>query len=340
MRQSITSGRTQTVSSFRPGEQRWTKKPPIKPWDEQANRRNFRRWHAAMAAGAFSEAWNINDEEAQHWPSAHQLWNGTPLRGRSIDLHALHGLGDFVQMMRFVPRLNQLGCDITLNVRPELMPLLPCFSGSFRTAAETRSTRHCVAVEMMELLYALRVEPAHLPASANYLRLPPSLTTDLRERMNTGSCLPKAGVVWSGSAWDPERWIPVEHLAPLLQLKCCEWWSMQGPESAQEGDGLPLLHFDKAGKGGLLEFAAAIQNLDLLITADTLAAHIAGALGKPVWVLLKKDADWRWLKGRVDSPWYPTMRLFRQAEHGAWTAVLSQVRDAVWSAFHCHTSTI
>ncbi len=330
MYQMFTSGPIVSISKGSNSHlwQRRSTRRPSRKWNAAIDRRNFEQWHSAMVAGRFSEAWKINDENAQHWPSAHQLWNGESVAGRSIELQALHGFGDFVQMMRFVPDLNQLGCTVSFNIRPELRSLLPCFVGDFQVSEAVAPDHRCLSMEIMELLYALRVRTSDLP-TACYLKVTPALAAYAGTQMNPASRLPKVGIVWSGSTWDPERWIPEDQLKQLLELDCCEWWSMQGPESC----GLPSAHLRQVTTGGLLEFAAAIQNLDLLITVDTLAAHIAGAMGKPVWVLLKKEADWRWLRGRADSPWYPSMRLIRQTSTGDWPEVLDYVKTELEIAF-------
>ena len=296
------------------------------PWNPEKNRQRFEDWCDAMRKGDFGTAWTINDLERQHWPSAHQLWNGQPLDHASIELEARHGLGDFVQMMRFVPVLNQLGCAVSINVRPELLSIAECFSGRFTTNARwDRQSKHS-PLEIMELPYALRLQSKQLPKVTNYLHPPSELRARTRLQMNTRSGVPKIGIVWSGSSWDPERWIPFSRLQPLLGMTCCEWWAIQGGLPTSFASHPHLRHVAGYGDASLVDLAATIQALDLLITVDTLAAHIAGALGVEVWVLLKKHADWRWMQNRSDSPWYPSMRLFRQEDPGDWTGVLSAVQ--------------
>ena len=262
-------------------------------WNPDHNRRRFEDWCTAMREGESEEAWSINDREGQHWPSAHQLWNGEPLQQSTIELESRHGLGDFVQMMRFVPVLNEMGCTVSVKVRPELQALAPCFKGAFTTRALCDRPSRLHSVEIMELPYALRLHSTQLPARTSYLTLPIEVTARQRVHMGTRSGVQKIGIVWS----PPSQFHP--HLRQL------------GGQSS----------------GSLLDFAASIQALDLLITVDTLAAHIAGALGKEVWVLLKKQADWRWMQDRSDSPWYPSMRLFRQQEAGDWASVLTTVQS-------------
>jgi hypothetical protein len=198
--------------------------------------------------------------------------------------------------------------------------------GQFTTGVVSNRPVKPPSLEMMELPYALRLRIRQLPALKNYLHVPPELTAQKRLQMRTRSGVPKIGIVWSGSSWDPERWIPFDRLRPLLDMTCFDWLSMQGGLSSSFDCHPHLRGVGRYTSGSLLEFAAAIQALDLLITVDTLAAHIAGALGIEVWVLLKKRADWRWMQNRSDSPWYPSMRLFRQHEAGDWADVLSTVQ--------------
>ena len=296
-------------------------------WNPDHNRRRFEDWCTAMREGESEEAWSINDREGQHWPSAHQLWNGEPLQQGTIELESRHGLGDFVQMMRFVPVLNEMGCTVSVKVRPELQALAPCFKGAFTTRALCDRPSRLHSVEIMELPYALRLHSTQLPARTSYLTLPIEVTARQRVHMGTRSGVRKIGIVWSGSSWDPERWIPFHDLRPLLNMTCVEWWSMQGGPTPSSQFHPHLRQLGGQNSGSLVDFAASIQALDLLITVDTLAAHIAGALGKEVWVLLKKQADWRWMQDRSDSPWYPSMRLFRQQEAGDWASVLTTVQS-------------
>ncbi len=279
-----------------------------------------------MSKGNFEAAWTVNDLEGQHWPSAHQCWSGEPLTSVAVELQARHGLGDFVQMMRFVPALNELGCSVSINVRPEIRTLAAHFSGTFTLGPGRDPRRKHETLEMMELPYALRLQPDELPVSTSYLQLPSHLTADKRLQMKTGSSLPKVGIVWSGSSWDPERWISFDRLAPLLDMSCCEWWGMQESAVTSSKRHPRLRTLASHGDGSLVGLASAMHGLDLLITVDTLAAHIAGALGIEVWLLLKKHADWRWMQNRADSPWYPTMRLFRQKDPGDWHGVISTVQ--------------
>jgi len=312
-----------------PAADSWKPQDVQSRWSAAANQDAFRRWCEEMSAGQFHRAWSLNDQEREHWPSAHQLWDGRDLRNTPVHLVARHGLGDFVQMMRFVPVLKRLACNVTLSVAPPLRSLVPYFIGACDLAGSTRNAPEQVLVELMELPYALRITLDELPHYSSYLRLPAQIINKAHSQMRTGSAHPKIGVVWSGGTWDCERWISPEYLDDLLRLPEHEWWSLQRNVEAASGREGSLRSTDEITSGTLVDLAAAMYNLDLVITVDTLAAHLAGAMGKEVWVLLKRDADWRWLRKRTDSPWYPSMRLFRQTKRNDWSTVTRELGVAL-----------
>jgi ADP-heptose:LPS heptosyltransferase len=183
-----------------------------------------------------------------------------------------------------------------------------------------------VQLEVMELPYLLRVTADRLEPMSGYLQLPPAEVAAVREAMGPRR-MPRIGVVWSAGSWNPSRSVPFQELAPLLAVEGVEFWSLQGQHKAEDYDGSrPELHRDVYECGdGILRLAAVIAELDLVITVDTLAAHLAGALGVRCWVMLQHRADWRWMTKRVDTPWYPSLRLFRQSRAGDWTGVLARV---------------
>jgi tetratricopeptide (TPR) repeat protein len=183
----------------------------------------------------------------------------------------------------------------------------------------------------MSLPLAFGTELATVPASIPYLVADAELRADWAQRLGTRT-RPRIGLVWDGGRHPPGRDVPLDMLRVLLELDA-EFISLQ--KDLGEGDAGYLEEFGIAHQGELLEdfadTAALIENLDLVITVDTATAHLAGALGKPVWVLLKYAADWRWLLERTDSPWYPSARLFRQASAGDWFGVVRNLRHAAAS---------
>jgi hypothetical protein len=170
-----------------------------------------------------------------------------------------------------------------------------------------------VDVEIMELPYLFRTTLDTIPARVPYLHVDPlELPRDHR---------PTVGIVWKAGDWAGHRSIPLSQLAPLMTVPVL-WYALQGGPALDER---PPHVSAFAGATGIMEAARAMHALDLLITIDSMPAHLGGALGVPVWTLLPHEADWRWMNGRDDSPWYPTMRLFRQGSPAEWTELIRRV---------------
>ena len=298
------------------------------------------RWTAAMTRGDFERAWRQTDRIERERraleaagcfsPRPYFLtWNGTPLEGRRVLVRCSHGLGDTIQFARYVPLVRERARNVCLLVQPQLLPL-------FADAAEFGDVRngwtdetppeHDVEIEIMELAYAFRSTVETLPRRVPYLPIP-----DLDDSggdlcgLDTSPAL-NVGVLWAASDWDKTRSVSLHTLEPLGAVPGVRFYSLQqGPES-EEWRNAPLsiepLHRHTQD---IMAAAAAMRKLDLIITIDGMAAHLAGALARPVWVLLRHEADWRWMSGRTDSPWYPTMRLFRQPRPGDWQSVVEHV---------------
>ncbi len=191
-----------------------------------------------------------------------------------------------------------------------------------------------IQLEVMELPYLFRTELQHLPIAERYLRLPQDRVQQVAKLMGA-STNRRVGLVWTAGEWNSARSVPVEMMAPLLATEGCEFWNLQvsalsSEEICHTGGTLREV---EACREGILSLACAISQLDLVITVDTLASHLAGALGIPTWIMLQYAADWRWLTGTPRSPWYPSMRLFRQPSQGDWASVISEVITALdaWS---------
>ena len=257
-------------------------------------------------------------------------WRGEPLAGRTILLYAEQGLGDTVQFARFAPQVAARGGRVIVQAQRPLLGLLRSLEGVAElVGVRQASPAFDVQAPLLSLPWLLGIRLETLPAAAPYLAAEPARVARWREIVGTGSH-PTIGLVWAGNprhGRDRVRSLPPERLLPLLDHDA-RWFSLQVGASA---DGLPadrvtdlaprLTDFD--------ETAAAVTALDLVITVDTAVAHLAGALGRPVWLLLPFSPDFRWLLGRDDSPWYPTMRLFRQPAPGDWQSVVAAVRAAL-----------
>ena len=304
------------------------------------------RWTAHMLGGDFEAAWCENDNLRNRGSAdPHRFWMREDIRGRRLILRCLHGFGDAVQMLRYVPRLQELASELIVEVPPRLMELAPCFEGmkevqtiTWGEGAPTELPEWDVQAEIMELPYLFRTVCGELPLATRYLAPDADKIRDVRAVIGSNRRL-RVGVVWAAGEWNPERSIPLHSLRPLLRMEGCEFWSLQGGRAAEDWD--EFTRALAAGEGGvsmapafrdaaecgdgILTLAAVIAQLDLVVTVDTLAAHLAGAIGVPAWVLLQYAADWRWMTGCADSPWYPTLRLIRQSTPGDWNSAVAAV---------------
>ncbi len=294
-----------------------------------ADRCDAGRWMTAMLNGDFDSAWRTSDLlRARNAPDPHRFWNGEDIRGSRLIVRCLHGLGDTVQMLRYAPLLSAQA-SVIFEVPPRLLDLAPCFHGvskaiTWGERAPREASPWDVQIEVMELPYFFRTKAGDLPVATRYLKLPAEELRKNAAKMGKTNSL-RIGLVWTAGEWNPERSIPLAALDPLLQNETFEFWNLQGGPSAAEAQSSPMRDAHAICGDGLLALATTIANVDLVITVDTLAAHLAGALGTPAWVLLEHTADWRWMHERTDSPWYPHMRLFRQRRKGQWKPVVDAV---------------
>ena len=283
------------------------------------------RWLTAMREGAFEAAHAISDAVlANRNPSARDdprlpyhlrwVWDGSDLAGQHILVRCYHGLGDTIQFARFLPILRRQAASVSLEAQPELLGLLGTMWGmdrllAFRLDCPARPAE--CDVEIMELAHALRLGPE--AAEAPYLAIIPA-PLNRPPGLNVGLC-------WRAGEWDPARSVPLSMLRAACDTPGLHLWSLQH-RSVPERLGLrPAM----PPEADVLATASTIAALDLVVTVDTMVAHLAGALGKPTWLLLRRECDWRWMERRADSPWYPSMRLYRQATEGDWSAPLAQL---------------
>ncbi len=296
------------------------------------------RWMAFMLRGDFASAWCESDAIRRRGaPDPHRFWNGEDIRGRRLIVRCLHGFGDAVQFLRHAPALRQIAAEVIFEVPPRFVELARYFDGvdNVITWGEPASRPQWdVQMEVMELPYFFRTELNDLPLREKYLHLPDRVLHSVTQEMRD-STRPRVGVVWNAGQWNPSRAVPFSALAPLLESADCEFWSLQGPDAVAEGTSYDR-HFLREVPGGrdsILMLAAVIAQLDLVLTVDTLAAHLAGALSTPAWVILQHAADWRWMTETARSPWYPSLRLFRQCRPGDWTGVVAEVQRSLgaWS---------
>ena len=289
-------------------------------------------WQLNMLSGEFERAWQQSDAlRRRNAPDPHRFWTGEPIAGKRIVVRCLHGFGDAVQMLRYAPCLRAQAASVVYELPPRLYPLGRSFEGveeiiTWGEQAPPEAPAYDLQLEIMELPYLFRTMLADLPTATRYL----DLTRDSRHFERSGeprsfdsSTRPSIGVVWSAGSWNPARSIPLRLLEPLFAANRFNFVNLQGKGSAHEAAHLGL----PSPEEGIVPLALAIATLDVVLTVDTLAAHLAGALGVPCWLLLQHAADWRWLHARSDSPWYPSLTLFRQPTPGNWAAVVAQVQQ-------------
>ena len=265
-------------------------------------------------------------------------WDGTqPLAGKTLLIHAEQGLGDTLQFCRYLPRLAARGAMVVFEVMPALKALMGGLPGGIRVMARGEPVPptdfHC---PLLTLPLAFDTELETIPAEVPYLSADPVRVARWAPPV-AGLTGLKVGIAWQGNPgverliWARGRSIPLAALAPLAALPGVSLVSLQKGAGAEQLLQVPFRQhvldlgpeFD-GGPDAFLDAAAVMASLDLVICSDTSIAHLAGSLGRPVWTLLHTTPDWRWLLGRTDSPWYPTMRLFRQSG-GGWGEIVGAV---------------
>jgi hypothetical protein len=280
-------------------------------------------WLDAMRAGDFEAAWAVNDlvlagrDPAERDDPAKPyhlrwVWDGRPFDGRDVLVRCYHGLGDTLQFCRYLPLLRRRVRSLAVEAQPALIPLLAGLHGPnrllpFRPEAPTPES--ACDLEIMELAHALRTRPDPAP----YLAVPPT-PASAEKRLRVGLC-------WHvNTGWAPERSVPLRLLAPLGELAGVRLFNLQrGPGAAElKEPGAPAVANPADKSIDVLDTARLVRALDLVVTIDTMVAHLAGALGVPVWLLLPHAPDWRWLAGGRASPWYAKVRKYRQSQPGDW----------------------
>lgn len=269
------------------------------------------------------------------------LWEGGDLKGRRILLHDEQGLGDGIQFARYAPLLARRGARVIVECNDALARLLATLPDVEAVVGRSAPTpAHDVHAALMSLPHLLGTTLATVPSEAPYLAAEPSLVERWRDRLKPMRAGLRVGLVWAGNAElrdDPKRSPGLEPLLPLLDLPGVAFVSLQkgGGRADLErlGGGLPVGFLDVGGAlADLADTAAVVTQLDLVIAVDSAVAHLAGALGRAVWTMVRAESEWRWMLERTDSPWYPTMRLFRQTRAGDWSDVVAALRAALQQA--------
>jgi tetratricopeptide (TPR) repeat protein len=269
-------------------------------------------------------------------------WLGeTSIVGKILLIYQEQGAGDVIQFCRYATIAANAGARVVIMVRPELVGLLKTLDGVSLVISDGESPpAFDLGCPVMSLPVAFGTALETVPNSIPYLRADPSRVAAWRSRLSVLDGL-RVGLVWAGSwmagnvelmAVDRRRSLPLTSLAPLASVAGCSFISLQLGPPAEQAKSPPagmILHDFSTDIVDYMDTAALIENLDLVIGVDTSVSHLAGALGKPIWLLNRFDTCWRWLLERNDSPWYPTMRIFRQPEPGDWVSVVRSVAEAL-----------
>jgi tetratricopeptide (TPR) repeat protein len=294
---------------------------------------------ALLAAGRLAEGWNhyefrwFQDLLLPLRANFEQpVWSGQDLEGKTILVRAEQGIGDIIQFIRYAPRLKALGAFVVLQNRPGMDEIAGAFDGVDRVLAENEPLPEFdYYIHIMSLPRVFGTDIDSVPAEVPYLRVDPIRVERWTKRLSDG-CGLKVGIVWAGRpahVRDPYRSIPLQSLLPIRDVEDVQLYSLQKGAGATQlqplGGDAKIVDLQEQ-LTDFAETAAAISLLDLVISVDTSVAHLAGALGKPVWILLPHPAEWRWLEGREDTPWYPSARLFRQRKAGDWDDVVERVK--------------
>jgi len=262
-------------------------------------------------------------------------WTGGDLRGKTLLLDAEQGIGDALQFIRFAGRIAECGTRVIARAAASLCPLLATAPGVALTVPLESPIPPCDAeLPLLSLGYRLNIGADDIEGGA-YLRSDPALRARATERIaNAGSARHKVGLVWAGAAHhsnDRRRSIPLDLLSPLFDAADIDWISLQKGPREHEIEQLPaaraMVRLDPAAQ--LSDTAALIDALDAVVSVDTSIAHVAGALGKPVLLMLPFAPDWRWGIEGDRTPWYASVRLFRQQRIGDWTPVVADVVRAL-----------
>ncbi len=300
---------------------------------------------ALLARGDFASGWleyewrnKIEQAKGMLPKMTAAPWNGMRLPKSRLLLVADQGFGDSLQFCRYIARVTGRAAEVVVGCSAELMPLFSRIEGVAATFHRwTDIPAHAAYCLLSSLPMLFNTDATSIPAEVPYLRADPARIDAWGRRLD--EALPKGrmriGFTWSGRPTHPNdrrRSLKLPQLQPLARLPDVTLLPLQTRLSA--ADAKALSEFPNAidltrDLKDFGETAALLSHLDLVLSIDTSVAHLAGALGRPVWVMLPRPADWRWLTERGDSPWYPSMRLYRQPRPGAWEAVIAEVAAAV-----------
>ena len=303
---------------------------------------HYNRARTLLTLGDFERGWREyewrwNKEDFRRPTPIQPAWDGSPLAGRTLLVQAEQGLGDTIQFIRYVLILQRQGANVLAEVQSALIPLLSQ-SGIRGLIPQQRALPHFdVHAPLLSLPRLLKTTLDSIPAKIPYLSAEPRLIDYWQSKLDEHSGF-KVGIFWQVAKNSPLPWrsFPLAAAEPLANLPGVCLVSLQKGFGTEQipanAERVPVLDFANEldeTSGPFMDTAALVSQLDLVISADSAVAHLAGALGVQAWILLPLAADWRWMHSRPDSPWYPTLRLFRQEKRGDWAGVFEKVAAAL-----------
>ena len=279
-------------------------------------------------------AWRLKCEKYPARAFDQPLWDGAPFPHRTLLVHAEQGFGDTLHFVRYLQEVQPRGGRVILEAQPALVPLLKCSGFEDVVPAGADLPPFDLYASLFHLPGLFQTTLDNMPSTVPYLAADPQRVALWKEKLAPREGF-KIGINWQGNpsyGYDHLRSIALREFAPLARVEGVRWFSLQkkfGTEQlADVADRMTIRDLGPEldeGSGAFMDTAAVMQNLDLIITSDTATAHLAGALGVPVWVALSRVPEWRWFLQREDSPWYPTMRLFRQTRFDDWPEVFARM---------------
>jgi hypothetical protein len=305
------------------------------------------RFLAAMAhlsAGRYISGWDLYEAR---WEFPGYEGNQLPvpfrrarsmgeIQGQRLLLWPESTLGDTVLALRYVPIVARKAAGLVVAVQPPLKRLAASLDGGAEIVADGDSFEETVLqCPLMSMPHFLRTRVATIPAEIPYLRPPSDCVETWRSRIGRKGGL-RIGLAYHGNWFQPtnkDRSVPVQKLAPLFGLAASEFHILHDQITDDDRAflaGFPNVHLHTEALTDMVETAALMMGLDVVVSVCTAVAHLAGAIGRPVWVVLTTDPYWVWMMDRDDSPWYPTARLFRQTTLGDWDPVIGRIRDGLW----------
>ena len=283
-------------------------------------------WRQHVCCGDFEAAWRISDRALQNRDRfagssviQESTWRGESLDGKRVLIRCCYGLGDTLQFVRYVPLLRRSVRQVTLHAQASIARMLEHVEGIDCVVTRYNNVpaeNYDVAIELSELPHVFRTSIQTIPAQIPYIHM---LPRSLPATSNIN-----VGLVWQGSDWDPRRSVPLRLFAGFERIPGLTLHILQRGRALMAR---PIGFGINSGDDDLYEAARTIAALDLMVSIDSMPAHLASAMGVPTWLLLHSHCDWRWMKNRTDSPWYPGMRLFRQKDPSDWPRVIANVKQ-------------